>query len=358
MRNFWENGKDASRYISSNLTQLRPLELEFKKFFQATGFCPDQESLTADAFANLLAQNYPTFRYLDLGDPEEYEASLLEDKYFQKKLDVSAVEGLRYMPAVRHRHQFFEVACILSGNVRNFTENENMDLTTGDILIMPPGSEHAICSYQDDGIVINILMRSTTFEHHFLNLLPDDDLLSGFFIKALYRSSETPYLLFHTGNDVDLQDYIQQIIQECSRNNRYKNTMLNAKLSVFFVELMRRHEKDAIIPTMNHSIMNENTLFIIEYMQKNFNTITLRHLAEFFNYSERQMQRIIQSSTGLSFGENIKKIRMNHARDLLKNSDQSIQDIAEYLGYYDASSFRHAFRSETGMTPKEYRLGK
>ena len=77
-------------------------------------------------------------------------------------------------------------------------------------------------------------------------------------------------------------------------------------------------------------------------MQRNIASITLEHLAEFFNYSERQMQRIIFAATGMSFEENVEKIRMQRAADLLKNTELTVSKIADYLGYYDTSSFRHA----------------
>ena len=76
----------------------------------------------------------------------------------------------------------------------------------------------------------------------------------------------------------------------------------------------------------------------------------MKHLSEFFNYSERQMQRIIYSANGMSFGENIKKIRMQRAADLLQNTELKVSEIADYLGYYDTSSFRHAFRNYYGSS--------
>jgi AraC family transcriptional activator of pobA len=341
--------------VPENIRRLRPLEQEFKHFYETTGLQTSAAPLTMDDFTALLEEQYPDYRHLNICSPVDFTESLSEDQYFQTQLDVAAIESLRYVPALLHRHQFFEVACVLSGNVKNFNGSQAMDLCTGDILIMPPDSSHGICTYEDDCIMINILIRATTFEHHFLNLLPKDDILYGFFVNTLYGSSDTPYLLFRTGDDVDLREQVLRILQESGRNNRYKNTMLTSLLSVFFVDLMRNHEKDVVIPILNESVMNQDTIFIIEYMQKNFSTITLRHLAAFFNYSERQMQRIIRTATGLSFTGNIRKIRLNHAKELLSTTPLSVQEIADYLGYYDTSGFRHAFRSGTGMAPQEFR---
>lgn len=331
---------------------LTPVEQDFKDFYENTGYFTDHVITLSDFTA--ISENYgEQYRHLTTPvlTPSINSDALFESSYFQRQEDISVIRHIRYMPATTHTHEFFELACVLSGTFTNFIGDQQIELHTGDIFILAPNTPHGICTYEDDGILINILMRASTFEQHFLNLLPDNDILHSFFIKALYKNSVTPYLLFCTGTDPLIQDYIFKIWQEYRRNNRYKNTMLSSLLSIFFVYLLRSHEKNIIIPTIKPSIMNENTIFILEYMQKNYSTITLAHLAKFFNYSERQIHRIIKSTTGMTFGENIKKIRMSHAAKLLSESNMTIQEIADLLGYYDVSSFRKVFKSFYNAPP-------
>ena len=335
---------------------LSPIEQDYKQFYMDTGFYSDQ-AVTLEAFMDAIRGSSEKYQHLmpDFLSPSIDTKSLVEDSYFQTQEDISAIRHIRYLPATIHEHEFFELACVLSGTFTNFIGQQKMELHAGDIFILAPKTPHAICTYGDDGIMINILMRSSTFEHHFLNLLPDSDLLHSFFIKALYKNSATPYLLFHTGDDPRIPEYVLQIHQEFSRNNRYKNTVLSSLLSLFFVHLLRSHEKDMIIPTIQPSVMNENTIFILEYMQKNYSTITLEHLAAFFNYSQRQMHRIIKAATGMTFSDNIKKIRMSHAARLLSETGMTIQEISDHLGYYDVSNFRKVFKSFYHVTPQQYR---
>lgn len=338
------------------LLQLRPIEIDFKKYYEDTGFLTSIPLDFKKIPEKLLEKHAWLFRILESGSEEyEYSQSLAEEQYFQVEQDISAIQHARYMPAITHTHDFFEVACVLSGTFTHFIEKQQTKLQKGDIVILAPNTEHSICTYQDDSILINILMRSSTFEQHFLRLFPDSDILSNFFVRSLYGNSATPFLLFRTGGNPVLSDLTLQILREYQRNNRYKNTMLSSLVSVFFVQLLRAHEKDVIIPSMHASVMNETTIFIIEYMQKNYATLTLSHLAGFFNYSTRQMQRIIMTATGMTFSENIRRLRMAHARDLLVDSQLTIRKIADVLGYYDVSNFRKIFRDTYGITPQEYR---
>lgn len=340
--------------VSDSLMKLRPIELECRELFSDTAFF-SKNAVSQNDLLKIIEKTgnkklKPSFiKHLN------GKKSLIEDEFFQQRLDISAIQHARYLPAMSHTHQFFEMACVLSGTFTHFIGDQKTKMCKGDIIILAPNTAHAIYSSSDDSIMVNILMRSTTFEQHFLSLLPDNDFLYHFFVNALYGSTETPYLLFHTGNDQDLAVCSEQILREYQRNNRYQNTMLTSLLSVFFVLLLRKHEKDVIIPTMDSSVMNENTIFIIEYMQKNYDTVTLAHLAEFFNYSRRQMQRIILTATGRTFTDNIRRLRMDHAKELLAESRLSVQKIADLLGYYDVSNFRRVFKQYCGMTPQDYR---
>lgn len=334
------------------LKKLRDIEIDYRKFYQDSSLDIFEHPLEVEEYRQIIQSSNPKYKHLFLADFSEI---LSEDMFFYNSQDVAIFQHYRYMPATFHQHDFFELACVLSGSCMNYIKKQRIKLNAGDILILSPHTKHAICTYQDDCVIVNILIRSSTFEQHFLNLLPNNDLLYNFFVKTLYHSSDMPYLIFKTGENSLLTNYVLQIHQEYTRNKRYKKTMLSSLISLFFVVLLRNYEKDVIIPGVNPSVMNENTIFILQYMQKHYSTITLSHLAEFFNYSERQMQRIITSATGLSFSENIRKLRMTHAAEMLESSNMTVQEIADFLGYYDASNFRQLFKKYYQKTPQQYR---
>ena len=334
------------------LLKMRKIEQDYKNYYMESGLRTEEQAISITELRKIFAEGNARYRHLFR---EDFFGSLMEDAFFPKKQDISVIQHFRYMPATFHQHDFFELACVLSGSFINFIENQKIRLYPGDIFILSPHTRHAVCAYQDDAVMVNILIRSSTFEQHFLKILPDNGLLYDFFVRTLYDSPNAPYLLFKTGKDSALSSYILQIIREFQRNRRYKSTMLSSLLAIFFVTLLRNHEKDVVVPSIKPAVMSENVIFILQYMQKHFTTITLSHLAEFFNYSDRQMQRIIKTVTGLSFSENIKKMRMNYAAELLSKTHLTVQEIAEMSGYCDVRSFRQLFKSFYGRTPQQYR---
>lgn len=81
---------------------------------------------------------------------------------------------------------------------------------------------------------------------------------------------------------------------------------------------------------------------------------TLSELANLCKLSVRQLTRAFRASRGHSIGDHVAQCRIEHAKRLLA-SDDSIKTIAYSLGFASASSFSFAFRSATGVSPREFR---
>lgn len=288
--------------------------------------------------------------------PEKLLNNILdEDLFFRNGFDTELYRHLRYLPVYWHSHSFLEVVCVLEGYCTNYILKQELHMRSGDICIIAPSTQHAISAFSDDCIVINILLRISTFEKAFFGILADNDVLSDFFMRALYHSKAHPYLFFHTNKDQEVLDYVLYAYQEFLGNRLYKERLLNNIVSAFFIILLRNHGSNVFTPEIDTQGRDENVIFILKYIQENYCTVTLNELADFFHYSERQLQRIIKSSTGSSFSENIQKLKMRQAVRLLANPGLSITAISEELGYLDTGNFRRIFRKYYGMTPAEYR---
>jgi len=90
-------------------------------------------------------------------------------------------------------------------------------------------------------------------------------------------------------------------------------------------------------------------------MQIHYQHITLSQLASSFNYSERQVIRILKKNTNKGFSELLLEIRMNKALQLLKNPDIPITSIASMLGYSSTYYFSKVFLETFTFTPTAFR---
>ena len=86
--------------------------------------------------------------------------------------------------------------------------------------------------------------------------------------------------------------------------------------------------------------------------------LTPEMLAKEICVSPRHLARILRRLFGKPFKDVLIDTRMEAAKDLLANTDKKIGEIAEEVGYKQASNFFRIFRERAGVTPLQYRKTK
>ncbi len=81
---------------------------------------------------------------------------------------------------------------------------------------------------------------------------------------------------------------------------------------------------------------------------------TMEDVAKQFATTVRTLNRKLRSE-GTSFTQILDDVRCNLAKEYLRSTKLSIEDISDLVGFSDAANFRHAFRRWTGSTPAYYR---
>lgn len=88
------------------------------------------------------------------------------------------------------------------------------------------------------------------------------------------------------------------------------------------------------------------------YRNQNF---TLRNLSDHTRVSENYLSQVLNEQIGSNFYEYINHWRIKDACALLGESQMSIIEIGEEVGFNSRSTFNAAFKKETGLTPSDYR---
>ena len=93
----------------------------------------------------------------------------------------------------------------------------------------------------------------------------------------------------------------------------------------------------------------------MHYMQSHLEDVTLQDIADHFGFSLSYCSRLIKSTTGQSFNSWKRLLRIQKAERLLINTQKSVADISEILGYENPETFIRAFKKELHITPAKYR---
>lgn len=119
----------------------------------------------------------------------------------------------------------------------------------------------------------------------------------------------------------------------------------------------------SIISTTNHekrSSYRKQQVDIVkavnEYISTQFmKRITIDSLSDLFDIPTSTLKRCFKGVYGTTIHQYLKECRINAAKRLLQESDQSILEIANAVGYENGSKFTSAFKEATGVTPSAYR---
>lgn len=281
--------------------------------------------------------------------------NMTENFFIPLEENVCVIRNLRYMPLLFHLHQFIEANYVVhSGGSSLISADRALPLEDGDVILSPPGFSHCFHAMTDDSIIIDFIIRVTTFDTVFFNLLNGNNYLSALFSNALYGSSRG-CILWHCREDSLLRDMVITAYRESRSSAKYHEKMLELLVMQFFVLLMRNHEQSAVFSTPYLSNSDEQFQALLNYMYTHYQTVTLSSLAMQFNYSDRQVIRILKKYTGKTFSQILTDIRMNKALQLLRNSSLSSARIAVLLGYSSKDYFRKVFQNTFSSDPEVFR---
>ncbi len=335
------------------MTRIPPLLAEEQNFKRLYLSHPDAHLEEAHTVREISVLCPESVEFLDHTTPYQPSDSLRESR-FPQYLDLTVMPHRRYSPAFWHSHTFFEIICVLNGSCANIFTSHTLTMTEGDVCIVAPTTTHALSSFADDSIVCNLMVKSSTFRAAFLNSLPQQGALYSFFSHALYQPGSESYLYFDKPKDPGLQALVLQMLKEYEKQDSYYGSLLNALLTTFFIGLLRKYEKNILVSNPSGRKQEENIIFLLRYIEQHTD-ISLSQLASFFNYSERQISRLLKEYTGKTFTQLLQEVRLSRACELLQRSDIPIHTIIESVGYSNESYFYCLFEKQYGISPAQYR---
>ncbi|MFW5988438.1 MAG: response regulator transcription factor [bacterium] len=96
---------------------------------------------------------------------------------------------------------------------------------------------------------------------------------------------------------------------------------------------------------------------IKKYINNNYQTANLDEAAEGVHLSPCYLSKFFKDCTGENFSTYLNKVKMEKAKDYLKNVDYHVYQISEKLGYSNPKNFSRSFKNFTGKTPSQFRRG-
>ena len=247
-------------------------------------------------------------------------------------------------------HQEHEINVALSGEgVYRLARGERLSLSAGEILLLPGGVPHGIEVPQS-------LRMAVVHFHPEVLAWVGPEVATAKLMKSL-RNWATPLSarkIVAPDALASLEHLTEEVVVEQNRRNPAREALLRAlaiQAAVHFLRLMM-----AEIPPGAADETARRVLTVRSWMDRHFaepcgvNSLAeMAHLAP--TYFAAQFRRIV-GSPPMTY---LRQRRLEQARLLLEQTDQSVKEIAWSVGFNQADHFHHAFRQALGRTPLEYR---
>ncbi|MEX0903617.1 MAG: GlxA family transcriptional regulator [Pseudohongiellaceae bacterium] len=157
--------------------------------------------------------------------------------------------------------------------------------------------------------------------------------------------------LYCTGSVNAARDLMLHFIE-----NLYGDAIANEVSRHFTHELKRSWESLLLNHDQQNTHHDETIIKAQEWLQMNFQRdIQIEEMAATLKLSVRSLNRRFKTATNRTPLQYLQEVRIEEARELLKQSNLAVAEIAFRVGYHDASHFAGLFRRLNKVTPVAYR---
>ncbi len=229
-----------------------------------------------------------------------------------------------------HFHTHIEIIYILSGESYATADRKSYKLNKGDMFLAFPNQIHHYKTLAEGEHIVLMFSPSILFEleNILFNNVPKTN--------AIYNVPD------------NLHDLFVNLLQ---RDIEYENTLKVGILNTILATVLP-------VLTLKPRIKTNNTTLqeVLNFCYLNFaNDITLDSIADALHISKFHISRLLNKKLGMNFNTYINNLRINHACDMLEDTEISISNISEEVGFGSIRSFNRVFKDIMDKTPLEYR---
>ncbi|MBU3827587.1 MAG: AraC family transcriptional regulator [Candidatus Lactobacillus pullistercoris] len=242
-----------------------------------------------------------------------------------------------------HWHQGIELNYLIKGKDLRFAlEGQTYHFNSGDIWLVNRRQVHSA--------------SGEAGEWKYEGLIIDDD-----FLLSQYPSSINWNLNLLGQKSTKKQRAYNELVKEIVALGRLcRKPLTDARRFIVLSHLMKIivlldqnfNNKEQIVQSPNLALGDEIIKYINEYFQED---IQVGDIAQKFNISHVTLNRQLKQTNNLSMGKYLKLVRLMHARELLLNTNKSIELVAYESGFSNTRVLNRNFKSWKYKTPTEYR---
>lgn len=243
-----------------------------------------------------------------------------------------------------HAHDFLELYYFLDGSVTYYIEDQVYDLCPGDLLIIPAGKMHRPVIANEHAAYERMVLWITP------QYLQSIDSPAGDLQKNLQKVGEHGYCVPFRGDETVFVTALLKKLLYMQKNNTDPKFCAGA-VELYLWTIFRSY---GVIDTTHR---NETQVIpqVIRYITEHFSEpLTLEDIAAEFFVSKSYLNRHFKAYTNSTVYAYIMALRLTHARRMLREGIPAVEAGRE-CGFSDYSTFYKAFKTQTGLSPQQFK---
>ena len=170
-------------------------------------------------------------------------------------------------------------------------------------------------------------------------------------IKGLKKITDS---VFPVSNEIS--QFCVRLVDEHRLRHKNSAVVARALTDLLIIDLLRDYEKSSHHKQKKTDAAAVRVARVLEWVDNcDEDTISIGQMAKVAGLSTSSFHRKFWDVVGVTPKDYIVRKRIETARDMLKQTDISIIDIAMQCGFSTSQYFATVFRRYTGFTPSEYR---
>lgn len=248
-----------------------------------------------------------------------------------------------YDTSVPHRHNYYEVFIFEVGGGEHHIDFQTFPIKNHSVHFVSPGQVHYVVRREDSKGFVLLFSRDFYSSHQ--------QQLRQF--PFLNNNSKEPILNLKSQDFETLSNLVSAIRSEQNSDDMVTNELIKAYLNTFLIHCKRFFNEN-----QKQALYSKDSLYYKFKQLIEENYLHLHNVSEYanrLNSSEKQLATATKKESGLTPKALIDERIILEAKRLVSYTSYSLQEIAFFLNYTDASHFAKFFRSKTGESPGQYR---
>ena len=253
-----------------------------------------------------------------------------------KLLNVASAKYGGDWHSVPHTHNHLELFYIIGGKGQFLIQDQLYPVNVNNLVIINPNVLHT-----------EVSLNAQPLEYIVLGI--------GGVELAANDSSNGQFNILDHIESVEISGCLRNIIREMEQNNPGYEDVCQAYMEILIIRLMR--STALAVPSESQAVStNRQCAAVRRYIDLHFKEpLTLEQLAEEGHMNKFYLSHAFKKEYGLSPINYMITRRIDESKYLLAETDLSMSQIAQLLGFSSLSYFSQVFHRTQDISPKEYR---